>query len=311
MWTTKSVEANDPDVFSSLMRLADHRLLVTERGPFAAHGVLIDIGGLQAQRCSERLSRIMHVEAPRPGVIFLTKPGAEMYLNGASIRYGDIAFVNAGEAYLWRLSGMTNWATMTLNETDMEAVCAPCLDRHPTRTRGFAVFTPPVEALAHLRMLHTTSGNMATASAGSVRQTAFARTLEQALIMAMVEGIGAAGARSDTMGRQHHQRIIRRFFEVLEAQASPPSYFHMIHDVIGVSARSLRAACQQQLGVSPKQYVLLRRMRLARHALQQADPAITRVTDIATEFGFWELGRFAVRYRQIFGEMPSATLKAV
>jgi AraC-like DNA-binding protein len=44
--------------------------------------------------------------------------------------------------------------------------------------------------------------------------------------------------------------------------------------------------------------------------LQQADPTITKVTDIATELGFWELGRFSVKYRQIFGETPSTTLRA-
>jgi hypothetical protein len=32
------------------------------------------------------------------------------------------------------------------------------------------------------------------------------------------------------------------------------------------------------------------------------------VTGIATEFGFFELGRFAVRYRERFGEKPSETL---
>jgi AraC-like DNA-binding protein len=51
-------------------------------------------------------------------------------------------------------------------------------------------------------------------------------------------------------------------------------------------------------------------MRLVRRALKQADPDSTRVTDIATEFGFWELGRFAVKFRQIFGESPSAALRS-
>ena len=100
-----------------------------------------------------------------------------------------------------------------------------------------------------------------------------------------------------------------RFRGIVEAQADQLPEIAEISRQVGVSSRLLRLACQEQLGVSPLQYGLLRRMQTVRRRLQNADPEITRVTDIATEHGFWELGRFAVRYRHFFGETPSATLK--
>jgi AraC family ethanolamine operon transcriptional activator len=51
------------------------------------------------------------------------------------------------------------------------------------------------------------------------------------------------------------------------------------------------------------------RLSRARGALLSADASLTTVTAIATGFGFLELGRFSVEYREIFGESPSQTLQ--
>jgi len=61
--------------------------------------------------------------------------------------------------------------------------------------------------------------------------------------------------------------------------------------------------------MSPKRYLWVRRMNLARRALKNADWKKTTVTAVATNYGFWELGRFSVAYRSLFGESPSAALR--
>ena len=76
-----------------------------------------------------------------------------------------------------------------------------------------------------------------------------------------------------------------------------------------VSDRTLRSCCAEFLGMSPTQYVLLRRLKEVRRALREADPDMVNVADVAHRFGFAQLGRFAGRYRATFGETPSATLR--
>jgi transcriptional regulator GlxA family with amidase domain len=103
--------------------------------------------------------------------------------------------------------------------------------------------------------------------------------------------------------------IIARFEEFLESHPDRPLYLTEICAAIGVAERTLRVVCEEYLGMAPIRFLSMRRMHLVHRALRQADPSNTTVTRIATDHGFWELGRFSVAYRVLFDESPSESLR--
>ena len=76
----------------------------------------------------------------------------------------------------------------------------------------------------------------------------------------------------------------------------------------GMSQRSLRLAFQESMGLSPRKYLHMHRMHKVRHELRTKEAETTSITEAASHWGFTELGRFAVEYKQLFGESPSMTL---
>jgi transcriptional regulator GlxA family with amidase domain len=79
--------------------------------------------------------------------------------------------------------------------------------------------------------------------------------------------------------------------------------------ITGVSERTLRNAFYRARGSSPKRVLLRLRLDKVREALIGGAGTAT-VTSVATSFGFYDLGRFAGRYKAVFGEYPSDTLRA-
>jgi AraC-like DNA-binding protein len=77
----------------------------------------------------------------------------------------------------------------------------------------------------------------------------------------------------------------------------------------GVPERTLRTAFQRCFGLSPVEYLRILRLHHARQLLLASCQDQTTVTEIGYELGFWDLGRFAGAYRELFGELPSATLR--
>ena len=130
----------------------------------------------------------------------------------------------------------------------------------------------------------------------------FAESLRQALCGNLV-AIPKLGRRSVS-----RTQIVRAAMDSIDQHDG--EYFSVAELAIaaGVGERTLRAAFQDYFGLGPVRYLNLRTLNLVRKALQNADPSVTTVTQIAAHFGVWELGRFAQDYRLLFDELPSQTL---
>jgi AraC-like DNA-binding protein len=167
--------------------------------------------------------------------------------------------------------------------------------------------TPDPRVISRLRSLHETASTLAAAS-GEVHAhvtTALRHALVQTMVACLAaDQQGATSIRLDSRSAA----VVRRFMERVEADPGRPLFMPDICAELGVAGRTLRQYCLGHLGMSPNRYLWLRRMNLARRALAQGNGGTT-VTQVANEYGFGELGRFAVRYRQLFGEPPSATLR--
>ena len=80
--------------------------------------------------------------------------------------------------------------------------------------------------------------------------------------------------------------------------------------VLGVSRRTLQYAFESIFNINPIAYLRAIRLNHVRRELKAniGNPNVS-IGDTASRFGFWHLSRFASEYRQLFGELPSETLR--
>jgi AraC-like DNA-binding protein len=130
-------------------------------------------------------------------------------------------------------------------------------------------------------------------------------SLQAALISAIYGALRLPPAGTD----RRDPTLARRLVAYLREHPRVPIQQNDLCVALDTSERSLRRIFPELFGCTPSQYLRMRRMRLARRALLSGQ--CRSVTDAAVRFGFFDLGRFAGTYRAIFGEPPSASLRAL
>jgi len=132
--------------------------------------------------------------------------------------------------------------------------------------------------------------------------------MEQDLLAAFRESLTLPVPVSRRVGRAKRQRGLERVVEYLRYADAASVTIPELLTVARTSERTLEYAFLENFGLSPRGYPILRRYHAARKDLLAADSKTTKVTEVAQINGFYQMGRFAVRYKELFGESPAHTL---
>jgi AraC-like DNA-binding protein len=79
-------------------------------------------------------------------------------------------------------------------------------------------------------------------------------------------------------------------------------------EVSGCSIRTLSRSFEKKYGIGPMAFIKQRRLDAAYLDLLSAKSDATSVTQVAINYGFSHIGKFAIEYGKVFGESPSVSL---
>lgn len=306
---SRFIAFDDPFHYQSAIRAGDWEIFPTVKGQFRAELTQVVMNELWMQRFSEELPRVHKgaINSGRKVITFPTERQPEIYNRGRLLSFGEMC-ADDYEVQHSRTTGHFRFGAVSLRPEELVAACKAIAGCEFDAESGKRYVRPNPTLMEQFLNLHKMVADLARTKPERFEIREVVRALEQQLTQQLVRCLtdGIISTRNRRILR--HEVIIARFEEFLEANPNTPLYLTEVCAAIGTAERTLRNACEGHVGMGPIRYLTLRRMHLVRRALTRAAPSTTTVTRIATDHGFWELGRFAVAYRTLFGETPSATL---
>ncbi len=126
-------------------------------------------------------------------------------------------------------------------------------------------------------------------------------------VTAMAASRSGGGSRDER--RLDSKRIVLDCIEFTDATGCHQPRMSELCRAACASQSRVRQAFVEVFDTPPIQFFQYRLLSRLRHELLHADPANANVTRIASSLGVTQLGRVAGRYRRLFGELPSETLR--
>ncbi len=109
--------------------------------------------------------------------------------------------------------------------------------------------------------------------------------------------------------KSSRQKLVKRAEELMHDRLPSPISLSELCQGINQSKRTIYRVFQECVGLPPMEYLKILRLHGVRRVLKSSDSRISKVTDIALDWGFWHMGQFSQDYRNMFGESPSNVLR--
>jgi hypothetical protein len=213
----------DPDELTEAVRVAAVEFTVMERGIYAARLTVIHLDNVWLQYLSTDLARSFHIEFLHPlaNITVQTKPGSSQVSNG--IEYGLNDNSRSDRGHRDRSSGPASTGALKLPLNELPSLGALFGYQLPPLSDAQTI-TPPADEMARLQRLYEAALILAEDGPAVLAHPQGARSLEQALIEAMMHCLGAGEARLDRAAQGQHAAVMRRFQGIVEERLDEPLY---------------------------------------------------------------------------------------
>jgi AraC-like DNA-binding protein len=302
----------DVEELTAEMRPPTRDYVLAKQGRFDAVITRIDFRRLRIEVLAESLPRLWRIEMPPDlaAIHFADEAGTAVRCDGTELGACEFGLLAPGRDVWHGVSGGGQVTGLALPPGDLAELGRALVGGEIALDPDTLSATVSPARLARLRRLCRDAARLARTAPEIMATPGAARGLEATLTEAMVLCLASPRMRADSASKRKHATVMKRFLALAQDHANQPMPLPEVCAAVGVTQRTLQACCQEQLGLSPRRYLTLRRLHLAHGALRRAAPGEATVTDIATQYGFWELSRFAGVYRSLFGQSPSVTLRA-
>jgi len=230
-------------------------------------------------------------------------------INGTELASGKLVLIRPGEVVSATSHGVNRWCSISIPYDkfiqSVDRYDASAIERLMSGPVGLQI--SPANSQSVVSLVERIMG-MAKTGHGIESHTG-ARVAKAEVLSAFIGAAAnsSAGPASGNRRRRSHARIVRLVHEFLEIAGSDCSVADLAESA-DISERTLQIVFAENFGVSPKRLLILRQLHAVHRDLQRASRSET-VTQVAMRHGVWELGRFAHRYKYVFGVHPSETLR--
>ncbi|WP_017451301.1 helix-turn-helix domain-containing protein [Herbaspirillum rubrisubalbicans] len=134
--------------------------------------------------------------------------------------------------------------------------------------------------------------------------------VEELVLEALLEVLNSV-RRIEPVSETGHKHLIDQARTLMLGNSLERQTMSQVAAQLGVSRRHLQTCFNSAVGIPATEFVRAERLNQVRRELVRARRSARSVSigDVAAEWGFWHLSRFASDYRDMFGELPSETLR--
>jgi AraC-like DNA-binding protein len=283
------------------------RLATTQKGRFRARFSQVTPDRLRLIAVEESLPRIAFMRVPLDYILvaFTREKLSCQLWNGMRMHAEHLIVLGSGASAHARTDGPSRWRAIYLPKAEFARYADALTGGALRMPEGADRWHTRPAALRELRAMHVETMHSMRIASDTRAASEGDHGLEQQLIHALVECL----SESTNKLPLGDGRVMASLEELLLTDPDRLWSVAEVSCMLGISDRFMRRSCQEFVGMSPRSFLRLLRLHGVHRALCHPASRSTTVSEVGQQHGFRHLGRLAVSYRALFGELPSHTLR--